>query len=146
MYGSGTIGATVAGFGKLDEEINDDTGWNMKKHDLYFINEKWTFGMLDVETGFWLGSNDGYIWHKNLNTGKLHYVYIGPTPLSIDISPDGEHMAIGTHAGQVLILKLAKLNDAEEKNPRIDPYLITNTSFVDEKRHLFFKDYNPLIW
>jgi len=148
---SGTFAATVKSFGDPDAQFDDDEDgtriWNLQKYDLYAIDgRRWAWSLLDIPTGFWIGTNDGYIWHRNIETGKLHYLHIGGTPMSMDLSVDGTLMVVGTVNGEVHVLKTSDLYEGNDKNPRVEPYFITNTPFTDEKRYLFLEDEAPLVW
>ncbi|OXG07142.1 hypothetical protein BC749_102895 [Flavobacterium araucananum] len=122
------------------------SGYDMDSEALFVVdNRRWIFSMYPSASGFYLGSNDGYLWLK-VSDEKSHYIHIGGTIMSIDVAPDRQHIVVGTASGQVVLLRWQNTDPVENKNIRIDPYLITNLPVIDEKRYLFMNGNEPLIW
>lgn len=138
---SGTLAIAVK-----DLEGIEASGWTLDHAGLWVVDDqKWIFSMFDSARGFYYGSNDGYIWLRlNCNDKYVGYLFVGGTPLSIDII--GSTMVIGTSTGQIIKYKWEPQKMEEGKNPRIDPLRITNLPLRDEKRYLFPMGESPLIW
>ncbi|MCJ8153270.1 hypothetical protein MKJ01_05780 [Chryseobacterium sp. SSA4.19] len=126
------------------------SGWDLDSESIYVLDDqKWIFSMLDSGIGFFLGCNDGYIWVKWAHTNAPVYIHIGGTVTSMDFSADRTELLVGTHSGQVIVLKFRKDMPAipeENTTGRVDPYLITNMSVEDKKRYVFPKESEPLVW
>ncbi len=138
---SGTLGVYVEQIEGLKA-----SGWNMDSDAIWVIDDsKWIFSMYPSGQGFYLGANDGYIWRK-IVYNEADYLYIGGTVMSIDISPDNSYLIAGTHSGQVVVFRWDDREQEEGKNPRVDPYLITNIPVVDEKRYIFMAGHDPMVW
>lgn len=142
---SGTLGVWVDKIEGLNA-----SGWDMDSDALYVVDDKrWIFSMIESGIGFVQGGNDGYIWIKWAHNSPPMYIHVGGTILSMDFSKDRNRLVVGTHTGQVVVLKFREdmpAVPAEGTTGRVDPYLITNLSVVDEKRYLFMTDEQPLIW
>ncbi|KQB42636.1 hypothetical protein [Flavobacterium aquidurense] len=122
------------------------SGYDMDSDALFVVDDRrWIFSMYASAHGFYLGSNDGYLWLK-VSDEKSHYTHIGGTIMSIDVAPDRQHIVLGTASGQIIVLRWENITPVEGKNNRVDPYLITNLPVVDEKRYLFRNGNEPLIW
>ncbi|MDR2920425.1 MAG: hypothetical protein LBV72_13815 [Tannerella sp.] len=138
---SGTLGVYVEQIEGLEA-----SGWEMDSEAIWVIDDsKWIFSMYPSGQGFYLGANDGYIWRKMVYN-EADYLYIGGTIMSIDISPDNSYLIAGTHSGQVVVLRWDEREQEEGKNPRVDPYLITNLPVIDEKRYVFMAGHDPMVW
>lgn len=122
------------------------SGYDMDSDALFVVDDRrWIFSMYPSPSGFYMGSNDGYLWLK-VSDEKSYYTHIGGTIMSIDVAPDRQHIVLGTVAGQVIVLRWQPTDPVEGKNIRVDPYLITNLPVVDKKRYLFMSGNDPLIW
>lgn len=142
---SGSIVAMV-------DEIDglEASGWDLDSESIYVLDdEKWIFSMVDSGIGFFMGCNDGYIWVKWGHNSYPIYINIGGTVTSMDFSADRTKLLVGTHAGQVIVLRFRDdmpLFPEAKTTGRTDDYLITNMSVHDEKRYVFPKEEHPLIW
>ncbi|QLC65917.1 hypothetical protein LPB248_06345 [Flavobacterium sp. LPB0248] len=138
---SGTIGVplkNIEGMNTAADDIEDDS--------ISVIEDRrWIFSMYPSEHGFFLGANDGYLWHK-LNNEKIKYAYIGGTIMSIDISQDKKHIVVSNECGQIFLLQYDSENLNKDSNTCTDPYLISNLPLIDKKRYFFLADCQPLIW
>lgn len=138
---SSTLGVFVN-----DIEGLQASGYSMDSEKIFVVDDRrWIFSIYPSARGFYLGSNDGYLWLK-ITDQEASYVHLGGTIMSIDVAPDRQHIVVGTFSGQVILLRWQDVVPVEGKNMRVDPYLITNLPVVDEKRYLFRTDNEPLIW
>ncbi|KQO28632.1 hypothetical protein ASF10_22665 [Flavobacterium sp. Leaf82] len=138
---SGTLGVLLDKIEGLQA-----SGYNMDSDALFVVDDRrWIFSMYPSAHGFYLGSNDGYLWLK-VSDEKSYYTHIGGTIMSIDVASDRQHIVLGTVSGQIIVLRWENVEPIEGKNIRVDPYLITNLPVVDEKRYLFMSGNEPLIW
>lgn len=142
---SGTLGVYVDQIEGLEA-----SGWDLDSEALFVVDDqKWVFSMIESGMGFFLGCNDGYIWIKWGHSNSPLYIHIGSTIMSMDFSVDRNRLVVGTHAGQVIVLKFREdlpIAPEEGTTGRVNPYLITNLSVDDEKRYLFPKEGTPLSW
>ncbi len=141
---SATIGISLS---KLSEGFTA-SGYDADEA-LDFIDERsWIYSILPSAVGYYLGSNNGYIWYKYYRGDfQIGYLHIGGTIMSMDLSEDRKTLVVGTYSGQVV--KLVYAGDdtmTRDKNNRKDPYLITNLAWVDEKRYLFWRGMEPMKW
>ncbi len=142
---SGTLGVYVDQIEGLEA-----SGWDLDSDALFVVDDqKWVFSMIESGMGFFLGCNDGYIWIKWGHSNPPLYIHVGSTIMSMDFSVDRNRLVVGTHAGQVIVLKFREDLPAipeEGTTGRVNPYLITNLSVDDEKRYLFPLEATPLVW
>jgi len=120
----------------------------------FLDNQKWIFSVGTYSWGWALGSNDGYIWFKYRNGWQIGYLHVGLCVMDIDFSADRKKMIVASY-GQVIVYNLpdsysnrSNFRDATTKEEkRKDPYAITNSSYVDEKRYLFLNRFSGVaIW
>jgi hypothetical protein len=125
--------------------------------ELNYINDsKWVFSAGLYPWGYALGANDGYIWFNSYYGHLYGYLHVGGTVMDIDYSSDRTKMIVASHSGQIIIFNWTELysNNSifrnkyskNENDSRKDPFAITNTFYVDEKRYLFLSNQDPLIW
>jgi len=91
----------------------------------------------EIEDGFALGVNKGYIWWHGPDSSLQGYVHISGEITSIDITADKTHMVVANNQGQIV-----KYSFIDKKGTG----MITNMNLKDEKRYLFLKTFNPLVW
>lgn len=133
----------------------DVSGYNADPELNYIDDAKWVFSTGLYSWGYALGSNDGYIWFRDLYGMQYGYLHAGGTIMDIDYSADRKKMIVATYSGQIIIydcteiygdtLFRSKLFKTENED-RKDPYAITNTAYVDEKRYIFMINEDPMIW
>ncbi len=138
--------ATICVYVKEIEGL-EASGYDLDSEAIFVVDDRnWCFSMLSSSRGFMLGDNNGYMWLK-LTCDDTDYLHIGGTVMSMDISKDRQSLVVATSAGQIVCYKYMQPKDFDEnKNNRQDPYLITNLTFTNTKRYLFWEDQEPLIW
>lgn len=121
----------------------------------YVDDARWVFSSGNYSWGYALGCNDGYIRFVGYNGYVNGYLFVGGTVMDIDFSEDRRTMAVASYSGQVILFNCSSFlhggnslfrTDATREETRPDPYAITNSAFVDIKRHLFWTGHNPMIW
>ena len=95
------------------------------------------YAAVPTEEGMILGDANGYLWHRKGHDSFIWYCFVGSTICAMDVSKDGKTLVVSTYAGIV-----HKLNLDGEK----DPYRIATANIEEERRWLFWKDYEPMVW
>jgi hypothetical protein len=97
----------------------------------------------ELGSEFVIGMSDCYVWRQAVNQNTQDFVYVGcggevGDVTSIDVTPDGRELIVGTNFGAVWRLGL--------NGPSRPTGFLTNMKVVDLRRYLFLQSFQPLVW